>query len=68
MGISDTFLCSYCQLHNETITHLFLECDIAKALWSDLQLILHEKIDLPDINLLSVSFGFIDTPHKINYY
>ena len=37
MGLCSTPLCSFCQSENETISHLFCFCPVAKSLWRDLQ-------------------------------
>lgn len=37
MGIKDSPLCSFCNKHNETIYHLFCECEKVKQFWADTQ-------------------------------
>ena len=66
MGLSDTPLCSYCREHDETIQHLFVNCDISKVLWCDLQNLLANTITLPDLDSQSAVFGFLDSP-AINF-
>ena len=66
MGLSDTPLCSYCREHDETIQHLFVNCDISKVLWRDLQNLLANTITLPDLDSQSAVFGFLDSP-AINF-
>ena len=34
--IIDSPLCSYCGIEEETIQHLFCECDLAKSIWQDI--------------------------------
>ena len=38
MKLADTPLCTFCQREEETINHLFLECEYSKTLWSDIQI------------------------------
>ena len=66
MGISDTPLCSYCQLHNETLQHLFFDCKVSSALWSELKIVFRDKLTLPSLDHQSAVFGFLGTADKDN--
>ena len=66
MGISDSSLCSYCQEHDETIQHLFYNCNISNTLWSELTNFFIGKITLPSLDLQSAVLGFLDTSEKNN--
>jgi len=59
MNISNTSLCSYCHIADETIVHLFAECEIVKNLWTDLSREFTEFI-FPALTSKSVYFGFYD--------
>ena len=66
MGISDCSLCSYCQEHDETIQHLFFDCEVSKALWLDLKNIFRDNLTLPSLDLQSAVVGFLGTADKDN--
>ena len=57
MKLADTPLCTFCQWEEETINHLFLECEYSKTLWSDIQNWLED--DLPNISSRDVVLGFV---------
>ena len=61
MGISESPLCSYCQLQNETVQHLFFDCEVSKALWSELKNKFSNNISLPSLDLQSAVTGFLGT-------
>ena len=61
IGFSDTPLCSYCKNDNETMQHLFLDCKVSNSLWFDIKIFFKNNIDIPDLNLQSAIFGFIDS-------
>ena len=60
-GFSDTPLCPYCNKDIETMQHLFLDCEVSKSLWFDIKMFFNNNLDIPDLNLQSVIFGFIDS-------
>ena len=66
MGISESPLCSYCQLHNETIQHLFFDCEVSKALWLDLKNFFRDKLNLPSLDFQSAVVGFLGNTDKDN--
>lgn len=37
IGIKDNPLCSFCNLQNETIYHIFVECSVVKPFWVNIQ-------------------------------
>ena len=41
--IIDSSLCSYCGMEEETIKHLFCECDLATSTWQDITVWLKTK-------------------------
>ena len=68
MGLSTTPLCSFCNSDNETISHLFYHCNVAKSLWLDLQQFFSNKITIPDLDLQSAVVGFLDKGTKDNIF
>ena len=59
MNIKSTSLCSYCHHADETIVHLFAECEIVKELWTDLSREFTEFV-FPVLTPKSAYFGFYD--------
>ena len=61
----DTKHCSFCQLQDETINHLFVECNYSKNLWRDLKTYYQPSFSLPLLRPQSATFGFFDIdPHS----
>ena len=58
MKLADTPLCTFCQWEEETINHLFLECEYSKTLGNDIQNWLEG--DLPNINSQNVVLVFME--------
>ena len=46
IGISETKLCSFCNLADETVFHLFSHCQKSSELWNCLVLFIHPYIQL----------------------
>ena len=66
----DTKLCSYCRLQDETTNHIFVECEFAIELWSDLRHYCQCSFDIPILNPQSATFGFFEIdpdfkPHTV---
>ena len=59
-GFAHSPLCSFCNLNNETIVHLFSECKISISLWQQLKNHFLYKIPLPDLDPQSAFFGFLE--------
>ena len=61
----DTKHCSFCKLQDETINHLFVECNYSKNLQRDWQTYCQPSFSLPLLCPQSATFGFfyID-PHS----
>ena len=53
-----TKLCSYCILQDETTNHIFVECNFAIKLCSDLKDYCQCRFDFPILNPHSATFGF----------
>lgn len=62
--------CSFCSVPEESIVHIFWECDIAKSIWLDIQDWL--EINLNDIkvgsNLVVLKVKFIPSPEKLGMW
>ena len=57
-GLADSTLCSFCNIENETTTHIFAGCEVTQSLWSDFKVFLENKIELPPLDSQSGIFGF----------
>ena len=57
-GLSNTYQCSYCNLEDETITHLFSRCLITRRIWSEIQQNYKHKVLIQDLTLQSAYLGF----------
>ena len=60
MGFTESPLCSYCSSHNETMQHLFLDCEFSKVLWLDIKNHFANILTIPDLTLQSAILGFFD--------
>ena len=61
----DTNPCSFCKLQDETINHLFVECNYSRNLWRDLKTYCQPSFSLPLLCPQSVTFSFFDIdPHS----
>ena len=56
----NTKLCSYCELQDETINHIFVECKFAIKLWSDLRHYFQRSFVIPTLNPQTASCGFFE--------
>ena len=64
MGHAETKLCSYCNMHDETMSHLFYECPKTTELWAQIKMRL-PGIELPDITPESVYIGLPSDTHPL---
>ena len=60
MNLSESLLCSLCHKEQETFTHLFLDCSYSSNLWRDLQWSLSPKLVLLNLNVKSLTIGFME--------
>ena len=57
--------CSFCKLQDETINHLFVECNYSKNLWRHLKIYYQPSFSVPLLCPQSATFGFFDIdPHS----
>ena len=59
-GKSESPLCSFCNLKNETPYHLFYECSHTNSLWNQLRHFLSNSLNIPLLTPQSAIFGFIN--------
>ena len=52
-------LCPFCKLSDETLLHLFYECNIILNLWNELVLFLENKFTLFDLTPQAAFLGFL---------
>ena len=52
--IRNTNLCSFCNVHKETVSHLFIECIAVQRLWNFIENICDKELNIKDILLNSV--------------
>ena len=64
MGHAETRLCSYCNMQDETMAHLFHECPKTTELWTQIQERL-SGLDLPVITPESVYIGLPADTHPL---
>ena len=53
-------LCLMCGIEDETVTHLFLECNYSTRLWEELQNALASKMSLPNFGPQNVILSITD--------
>ena len=58
--ISNTSLCDFCSMQVETNKHLFWDCHITRAFWTELHNYLNSKNILTELNYKNISFGTND--------
>ena len=54
-------LCSFCKQDDETILHLFYECNFTKELWNRLNEFFNVSLQLPHLSPQTAFFGFPNT-------
>ena len=63
-GIKPPTLCSFCNLYDETLYHIFYGCDRVKCLWSDLVQCFQNNLILPTLTPQAAIFGFLDSANN----
>ena len=59
-GKTESPLCTFCKIKDETPLHLFYECSQTQSLFSELQALYANKISLPAITPQSAIFGITE--------
>ena len=54
-------LCLFCKQADETLLHVFCECNITKELWNRLDLFFNDCFHLPQLLPQTAFFGFFNT-------
>ena len=63
-GIKPAPLCSFCNLCDETIFHIFYECDRIKCLWSDLVQYFQNSLVLPTLTPQTAIFRLLNSTNS----
>ena len=58
MRLVESSMCSFCETTEETVVHLFSECQYVLGLWSRIQFFFVTKLSLPDLSPQSAILGF----------
>ena len=61
IGFSQSPLCSYCKTTNETMLHLFYECEKVKQVWIEIQN-KFRNLGLPNLSPGNAILGLLDQP------
>ena len=57
--LSNDCVCSLCRYYNETIIHLFVDCEKAKTFWTKLKTFVKSRLDYICISAPSIIFGHL---------
>ena len=66
LGKTHSTLCSFCNLENETATHIFAICNKTQRIWETLQWQFRNHIQFSLITPQSAVFGFFEIDHGKN--
>ena len=58
-------LCPFCKLSNETVLHVFYECDIVQNLWNELDLFFKNDFTLFHLTPQAAFLGFHNVDSKV---
>ena len=58
-------LCPFCKLSDETVLHLFYECNIMLNLWNELVLFFENKFTLFDLTMQTAFLGFLNVNSEL---
>ena len=67
LNYSDSPLCSLCGNYNETVIHIFSECDVTRALWSDVVNSI-DGLNLGPLSPQSAVLGFLNNDDDDNQF
>ena len=62
--IVQSSLCDLCNMHNETIIHLFWECPVSQAFWSNFSRFLEENNIVVHVDYLTIALGVFSNDRK----
>ena len=60
-GISHNSLCSFCNLEEETLMHIFYSCNHTRILWEKLKYYIQNNLDLPSLTSQNAILGVTDS-------
>ena len=58
-------LCLFCKLFDETVLHLFYECNIILNVWNELVLFFKNKFTLFDLTMQTAFLGFLNVNSEL---
>ena len=61
----NTLLCSFCNLEDETVIHLFAHCCKTKRLWCTVTEYFKRNLHIPPLSPQSAIFGFLKADDKV---
>ena len=61
----NTPLCSFCNLEDETVIHLFVHCSKTKRLWCTIIDYFKTNLHIPPLSPQSAIFGFLEADDKV---
>ena len=64
-GKTDTKLCSFCNLEDETTLHLSANCTKTNILWANIKEFFNGNLKLPSLTPESAMFGFSDVDQNM---
>ena len=62
---NNTSLCSFCNLEDETVIHLFAHCSKTKRLWCTVIQYFKINLHIPPLSLQIAIFGFVEADDKV---
>ena len=62
---STSLLCPFCKLSDETVLHLFYECNIILNLWNELVLFFENEFTLFDLTPQAAFLGFLNVDSEL---
>ena len=65
-NINNTSLCDFCSMHVETNKHLFWDCHVTRAFWTDFHNFLNSKRIVIELSYKNISFGTNDWSSNTN--
>ena len=60
ININSTSLCDFCNMNVETYKHLFMECQLSRGFWTELEVFLNEKQIEIKLDYEIISLGYMD--------
>ena len=59
-GLSNTQLCSFCKMEEETISHLFYYCTHIQDIWNQVQIYFADCFHFSQLTQQTATFGFLN--------